>query len=274
MKFSISNIAWQENEDEMTYELMNAFGYRGIEIAPSRIWKQPASASLESIHSFKLMMTDRGIKICAMQSLLYGHPELTLFQSKEKNYQTMHFLKKMIDLASLLECEAVVFGSPKNRLMSGMNSNDAEKIAVKSFKELGDYAFTKKIDFCLEPNPKEYGADFLTNTLETVEFVKKVQSPGLWLNIDAGTIALNDENLETILPIAIPFARHLHISEPFLGEISNVSLHSKLLKMVSELKYQYWISIEMRAGLNPSNITTLKNVFTVLSTVTNNHNAK
>jgi sugar phosphate isomerase/epimerase len=89
---------------------------------------------------------------------------------------------------------------------------------------LGDYAYSKNVNFCLEPNPKEYGTDFLNNTKETIEFIKKVNSPGLWLNIDAGTIALNNEPIEETIKYSIPYAKHIHISEPFLNEITNQKL--------------------------------------------------
>ena len=36
MKLSISNIAWEEKNDIAVYEFMTKYGFKGVEIAPTR----------------------------------------------------------------------------------------------------------------------------------------------------------------------------------------------------------------------------------------------
>ena len=38
MKLSISNIGWEEKDDNAVYQLMKKYGYSGLEIAPTRIF--------------------------------------------------------------------------------------------------------------------------------------------------------------------------------------------------------------------------------------------
>lgn len=270
MKLSISNIAWTKEEDEAIYKLMRQYSYRGIEISPSRIWNNPTEIKKEAAFEFKKEIEKQGLNIVAMQSLLFKHPELTIFESEEKNHDSIVFLKKIIDLAHNLGNLSIVYGSPKNRIIGKFNKTRSDEIAFNTFKELGDYSFSKNVNFCLEPNPIGYGTNFLNTTKEVVELVKKVNSPGLWVNIDAGTIALNNEPVEKTLIAAIPYAKHLHLSEPFLKEITNMKLHSLIIKTARFYKYDGYISIEMKNDLNRSNITTIKNVFNLLNPIFNN----
>lgn len=38
MKLAISNIAWGAEDDENIYDMMVRYGYKGLEIAPTRIF--------------------------------------------------------------------------------------------------------------------------------------------------------------------------------------------------------------------------------------------
>lgn len=40
MKLSISNIGWDAEQDEAVYRLMGAYGFSGLEIAPTRIFQR------------------------------------------------------------------------------------------------------------------------------------------------------------------------------------------------------------------------------------------
>ena len=41
MKLAVSNIAWEPDEDEAVYTLMQKYGVTGVEIAPTKIWDRP-----------------------------------------------------------------------------------------------------------------------------------------------------------------------------------------------------------------------------------------
>lgn len=264
---AISNIAWNKDEDNSVYELMQKYSCIGLEIAPTRTWTNIDNFSLDSAKAFKKIINARSIEIVAMQSLMFNYPELTFFETFEKNKNSTKFLKCIIDLASYIGNLSLVFGSPKNRLIGNMKRSIAEEIAINTFGAIGDYAFSKNVYFCLEPNPTVYGADFLTTTNEAVNFIKKVNSPGLWVNIDTGTIAINHEPVIETLNRALPYAKHIHISEPLLTEIKEIDFHSTIVQQVIKNGYKGWVSIEMKSGLNPSNISTVSNVLNLVQSL-------
>ena len=48
MKLSISNIGWDAEQDEAVYRLMGAYGFSGLEIAPTRIFPEAPYSQREA----------------------------------------------------------------------------------------------------------------------------------------------------------------------------------------------------------------------------------
>lgn len=258
MKLSISNIGWEIHEDKEVFELIQRYGFEGIELAPPKIFKDPANATDKEIRDYLSYINMYGFKFPAMQSLLFGKPELKIFDDSRGD--TLEYLKKIIELAQKLDVKVLVFGSPKNRFIGDMPKDEAKKIAIDFFKELGEYAHSKERCFCIEPNAKEYGCDFITNTDEAIKLVKEVSSKGFRLHIDSAVMAMNGENIEENLKIALPYTEHFHISEPFLELITNNKTnHEEFAKTLKSLNYDKWISIEMKNGVMDSNIEAIEN---------------
>ena len=258
MKLSISNIAWEPNEDKDVFELIKKYGFEGIELAPPKLFKDCSNVSDKEIEDYLEYMKPYNFKFPAMQSLLFGKPELKIFDGSRND--TLEYLKKIIDLAQKLDVKVLVFGSPKNRFIGDMPKDEAYKVAIDFFKELGEYAYSKERYFCIEPNAKEYGCDFITNTDDAIELVKDVNSKGFRLHVDSAVIAMNNEDIKESLEKALPYTEHFHISEPFLELITNNRTnHEEFFKILKELKYNKWVSIEMKNNVMDSNIDAVKN---------------
>lgn len=222
MKLAISNIAWSRESDEFMYGLLQKNGIKGLEIAPTRIWDNPELVTKKEVLDFKRKLSKYGLKVVAFQSILYGK-KFNLFSDEGKLY-----LMKMIDLASYFGKTAIVIGSPKNRNCNNM------KMAINFFKELNAYA-NKRVVLCIEPNPKEYGTNFINTTKQAIKFAKQT---GIKINLDCGTIVMNDEYIE----IPTDDIGHIHFSEPFLKPLEHFDLFKKLLK----INYKGWYSIESK----------------------------
>lgn len=257
MRLAISNIGWEANENQAVYGLMQKYGFTGLEIAPTKIWENPFAATDRQINKLLADLKDLNIEVAAMQALLFGHPELTIFQDKTTRNTTLAYLKRMLDLGRKLNAKSLVFGSPKNRLTAGLAKETVNKIAADFFNELGDYAAKYNIYFCLEPNPKEYGADFLISTAEAIEFVKKLNNPAVKINFDTGTAIINQEDFAADLAANISLIGHFHVSEPFLEVISN-KIQKSVAEFLQKNKYQNWVSIEMKSKYPQSNTINIK----------------
>ncbi|MGO4546886.1 sugar phosphate isomerase/epimerase family protein [Paenibacillus sp. 2TAB23] len=252
MKLAISNIAWESHENDQIIPLLKRFGVSGIEIAPTKHWEEPAVASDYSIENYKTFWISRGLTPIAMQSLLFNKGHLSIFGDTQQ--ETMHYLISILRLASKLGIKAVVFGSPKNRLIGTSNREMRHGEAIDFFREIGEQSIQLGVQLCIEPNPVKYGCDFITTSLEGLEFVKAVNSDGVKLHLDTSTLLLNEEDPKIILPECLPYTGHFHISDPFLNIPGNYNLgHEAIAGVLHDCDYQEWVSIEMKNGILKDN---------------------
>lgn len=243
MKVTISNIAWQNENDTEMYTFLKEIKCTGIEIAPTRIFPENPYSDLNKVANFRdKLHADYNLYVVSMQSICFGRNE-AIFSSEEERNSLLEYIKQSIDFASELGCNNLVFGSPKNR-----NINEGqEEIAVKYFSEIGKYAYEKNTIFAFEPNPVIYGTNFINTTNQALDFVKKCNVEGLKINFDLGTVIYNEENL-SVLENNLKWINHIHISEPYLEEIQKRSLHQELASILRKEKYDNYISIEMKGG--------------------------
>lgn len=257
-RLAISNIAWDADENLDVRELLKSRDISGLEVAPGKLFQDPLSATESEIQKQKAFWTEAGIQPVAMQSLLFGHPELTLFESVENRERTRTYLEQIITLAAKLGVGPLVFGSPKNRQRGAMDEKAAFDVAVRFFQALGEFSARQGVMFCIEPNAKEYGCDFIQNTGEALALVKAVDSPGFGLHMDAGVLTLNQEPYEKTLEAVFPWICHFHISEPFLKPVSASHLHHGTLgQILNRLGYDRWVSIEMLTEPGPERMRIL-----------------
>ena len=240
MKKSISNIAWKQENDEKMYQLLHDMGYEGIEIAPTRIFQEKPYERLADARQWKKEITQKyGLKISSMQSIWHGRKE-NLFNSVTEYNSLIKYTKKAIDFASVMECNNLVFGCPKNR---SVGEGKSSKSAISFFKEIGDYAYLKKTIIGMEANPPIYNTNYINTTQEALNLIEQVSSKGFKLNLDLGTMIHNNESIE-ILFGNIDKINHIHISEPNLRIIRKRKIHQDLVPLLQDY-YRGFVSIEM-----------------------------
>lgn len=254
MKIAISNIAWNPEENDEVAEILNHHQVKAIEVAPTKIWANPANATREEIDKQKNYWNNKAIQIVAAQSILFGHPEMEIFKDFETRQLTFDYIVKMLKLVAGLGAKAVVFGSPKNRKVAGLDPTQALEIAVAFFGQIAEAAQKYGISFCLEPNPPLYGADFILNTKEALALIQKINHPYFRLNLDTGIMTINQEDYFEALKASLPYLGHFHISEPQLALVGNGGVeHAQVAAALKELGYNGWVSVEMRDGLKSPN---------------------
>ena len=243
MNFAVSNIAWDISEDDVYLGLLKEYGISNIEIAPTKFWPNPTETSELDAKNLRDKYLKKGFNLVAMQSLLFGKPELSIFGSNEVTENTLNYLKKIVQLASWLEINPLVFGSPKNRLKKDLSLMDATRRATDFFKVLGDYAHGMNVCVCIEANAKAYGCDFINTSNEAINLVQNTNSAGFGLHLDIGNMILENENLQEQLTSLLPLAKHFHLSAPNLKPIQD--LKDNLWKTGTFKNYKNIVSLEM-----------------------------
>ena len=244
--FAVSNIAWDKHDDPEVLALLTRFGVTGIEVAPSKIWPELETLTEKEVRAYAAMLRDQGFRVPAFQAILYGHPELQVFDP-ETHPAFIRRLELVAKLANWMGAKVLVFGAPKNRRRRGLAYPEAFGRAAEFFHRAGETV--KKYDCVLgiEANPVEYQCDFVTNTADAELLVKAADSAGVALHIDSGATAMTGENIREVLKArGIPFA-HYHISEPMLGNVSGGAAdHEAAFRTLKELNYGGAVSIEMK----------------------------
>lgn len=252
MKRAISNIGWSEREDSLIYGLMNKYGFKGLEIAPTRFFPDPYNRDDQELLKLKQSFEILGISLVSMQSLHFGKSGIKLFGTQEERDTLMEYTKQAICFASKLKIDTLVFGSPQIRVIN--NVDKEYQIAIEFFRELGQFSEAHNTHLCIEANPVEYKTNFINTSQEALDLVRWVDTEGFKMNYDLSTVIINHESID-ILEEAAKFIQHVHISEPFLEATlkNHTPLHLELKNTLDKIHYKNWISIEMKKVSEESN---------------------
>jgi sugar phosphate isomerase/epimerase len=247
VKLAVSNIAWDADADAAAAALLVREGARGVELAPTKWRAAPFDAPAADVAELRARWEDRGLPIVALQSLLFGRPDLQLLAGDLERQALLDHLRKVADFAAAVGAKALVFGSPKNRVRGERPLEESMHIARDAFRTLAPHARDRGVVFCIEANPPAYGCDFITQTSEAVELCRLADDSSIRVNADLGGMILAGEDPASAIANAAPYVAHVHASEPHLAQPSTVAAHERAASALAQGGYSGWISIEMRA---------------------------
>ena len=242
---AISNIAWPPGELMAAAAIARQLGLDGIELAPHNLFGRWDVSDAEVIE-VRTRLADHGLVCPALQGILFGAPSTFLFGSDEEREALASQLAKVARIAALLGASACVFGAPRNRDPGDTEPEAAWETARRFFAKIGPVFADLGTSLAIEANARTYGCRFLVTTSEAIEFVRAVDSPGIRLQIDTGTIFLEGEH-PSVIEAAAPLAAHAHVSQPQLSPIGTDGIdHHDTAAALKRSGYGGFLSIEMR----------------------------
>ncbi len=245
-RISISNIAWPQESDDEAIDLAHQLGFTGIELAPGKVFS--SWSALTEARAYREKLGEQGLSIPAFQAILYGVENCALFGADSRRANLSRHLEKVARLAGATGATACVFGSPKHRDPGNLPPEAAFDQAVEFFTALAPAYEAEQCAITFEANAAHYGCRFITHTDEAIALVRAVGHPGIRLQIDTGTMALNQEPA-SVIDDATPFAGHFHASEPDLAPVGSTRTdHRAFGRHLRKAGYDGWRSAEMRAG--------------------------
>lgn len=255
MKLSVSNIAWAPEDRATAYATLRDHGATGLEIAPGLSFPDladPFAADAADCAAFRDEAARHGLELCSMQSLLFGVEGAALFGAPPERQRFEDGLAAAIALAGRLGVPNLVMGSPKNRIIpDGMGADTARTIWRESFCRLGDLATKAGTVLALEPNPPEYGANFMTTLADTLSVARACDHDAVRVNLDLGALVLTGEIAEIEaggLPAGADMIHHIHISTPMLKPVDAGASGIAAMWRAAEIR-PVWVSIEMTGGI-------------------------
>lgn len=246
MDISISNIAWDTTLDTDVQSILARHKVQHIDIAPPKYFPHPASATQRDISAVRQRWEKQGIAIKGMQSLLFGTQGLNVFADQHTQQKMLKHLETVCNIGQHLGAKYLVFGSPRNRDTSGLAEAEIESIYLNFFRRLGDIATRSNTIICLEPNPKEYNSNFMTNAKETAAVVRHINHDGIAMQFDSGAVFMNEEDPAQIIKDHADIIGHIHISEPKLLPVGSLnSPHKEVAANIKEHLPNKTCTIEM-----------------------------
>lgn len=251
MKLCVSNIAWEDSQEEAAAAILRNHGIDAVEVAPTKYWPAPCAPTADEMERCKHFWIEQQVPIRAMQSLLFGMPALSIFPPDQVN-ETQTYLQHIVRIGAALGAQRYVFGSPKNRDRGQLAIAEANRSAADFFRPIAKTAHELGVVFCLEPNPPAYQCNFMTNTTEALAVVEAVDHPGLGLHLDTGIMCMNDESSDAAIAAARTRLRHFHISHPQLAAVADGGPidHAGIARSLKVNEYTGMVSVEMRRAEN------------------------
>ena len=251
MHLVVSNLAWHPEQEAEALDLLRNSGISGIEVAPRKIFGDLLGVMRQEAEQYRESLQKRGFTIPALQAYLFGRSELKLFREGSRTDFVL-YTKRALSLTAWLGANILVFGAPKNRRYEGIPPKDAMEIARVVFCELGVLAYELGVFLCIEPNPAEYGCEFLTNVAQAAAFVRDVAHPGVALQLDVGCMRLAGDDIRMAIEENVDILRHVHVSKPFLSLFDSADAGDRVAaEALQRVGYRGWISLEMLPGTKP-----------------------
>jgi sugar phosphate isomerase/epimerase len=247
MNIAFSNLAWDPANDPKVREVLLKNKISFIELAPTKIWSDPAKPSDQEITTYRKFWNSAGIQIVALQSLLFGLSQARIFDPNGKKL-ILERLEIMARLAATLDARVLVFGSPKQRQRGTLSLGDAQARARDFFHQAAEICQLQGVVLALEPNPREYGCDFILNSSEAIELIEAVDHSHFRLHVDSACAALAGEDPAVILQ-KTPKTAHVHLSA-FQLTVPDAALaitYANMLKAGAQAGYKGFYSFEYLA---------------------------
>lgn len=243
---AVSNIAWPAAEDDRALGLVRDLGFAGVEVAPLKILGALDREAADRAHRYREALASRGLTICALQGVMFGLNGASLFGDAASIDRFRDRLLHIAEIAEAFGAGACVFGAPLLRDPGDLGAADASRHAAEILRPLGEAFAARGVTLCIEANPAAYGCRFLTRTDQAAEFVAALAHEGIRLQLDTGTMLLNDEP-EAEIAACAALIGHAHVSQPFLQPLGeDGERHGRIGAALAHAAYDGWISIEMK----------------------------
>ena len=230
-------LAYQGEVEDMLISLKN-IGYDGIEafVRDPREIDQERFCTLLKKYELELAAVGTG-PIAAEDKITFTSPNPNI--RKEAIVRT----KAAVDFAAKMSSQVNV-----GKLRGDINKGEpdlAREWRDQAFREVCDYAATKKVDITLEPQCR-FSVDNLNSTQEALAWVKQQQLPNLFIMLDVFHMNIEDRSQAASFINGKDYNIHIHFADnnrgrPGTGKIDFVDA----IRVLKALGYNRYISMEI-----------------------------
>ena len=244
--FAASNIALPAYEHGRELTKFQSMGLDGLEVAPSRVWRDSWKGLKPSdVSTYRKAVEHAGLQVVGLHSLFYDQPDLGLFRDADTRRRTLEFMEHLSKLCRDLGGTSLIYGGGRKR--GDVSIEDAFIESRTFFEDLIPRIENHGTIFCFEPlGPKD--SDFINSVYDSIQLVKAVNHPSLKVQLDAKALVANNELNANTVEDSAPYLVHVHANEPDFGMLgsSGTINHSALAAFLRQIKYDGYVSIEQK----------------------------
>lgn len=236
-------------------EHMNSLGFDWIDIQPHMLGEEPIRSQAKSL----------GLKVSCM-GISFGMPEGASLDHplEDKREQAIEYSLSAIQHASNVGADCVY-------VVPGMDDNsDALNHFAESLKILADTAGQAGLKLCIEHFPGRA----LPTAQSTLDFIRKIDHPHLYLLLDSGHIQMSNEDAQEVIYLAGEKLGYVHFDDndgqndlhwSLLDGVMTQESLQQLVDALKQINYAGAVSLELSPKL-PSPLESLKKSREILLT--------
>lgn len=245
-RLGVSNLAWLPDQAPAALGMIARLGADGVEVAPTRVapW---GSLDASAVAEYRRHVEGEGMVVCSLQAILFGRDSLQLLAGEPAFQALAEHMRHVAEVAHGLGAGVAVLGAPRNRIRGALGIAEAEALAARRLRVLGDIVADAGLAIGLEPVPAEYGADFMLRAVDVRRVVALCGHPAVRTHLDCACVMLGGDAIEDEIAATGPSLAHYHIAEPGLGPFDRPACaHGEAAAALGAIAYQGWRVIEMR----------------------------
>lgn len=246
MKFAICNETFRDRDFAGTCNQASLHGYQGLEVAPFTLGN-PETLTDKEAETYGTIIRNHGLEMVGLHWLLaktegyhLTHPDPRIHQ------RTFDYARRLADICAGMGGSVMVWGSPQQRTLEpDWSRSKATQQTIEFFQRLSPHLANLGVTIALEfLGPSE--TNFLNTAAETIELLKKIDSPNIRLHLDVKAMSADSRPIPEIVRDSLPWTAHFHANDPNLrgpgmGEVDFLPIAHELVRG----GYDKWVSVEV-----------------------------
>jgi len=244
MIFAASNIGLPAHDHEGFLGELAACGVRGLEVAPSRVWRDTSGIANADVAAYRRAVEGAGLEVIGLHSLFFDRPDLGLFRAADRRRESLEFLVHLSGICRDLGGRTLIWGGGRRR--GSVSKAEAFDEAVNFVGDLCTRIDSHGTSLCFEPlGPAD--SDFINSVQDVLAIVEAVGHRRFAIQLDAKALYENGEDDAKAFSAVSGRLVHFHANQPGLLSLDEGPVnHSSLGACLRRIGYNGFVSIEQR----------------------------
>ena len=227
-----------QGDFESSLKALRSHGYDGVElmVRDPRLIDAGKLRVILDRYEYPVPMVCTG-EVYGQDKLSFSDPDDT------RRDEAVSRIKAAVDLAAFFKTQ-INLGRVRGGFLPGVDKKKTISRISEAVREAVEYAESKNVVVALEP-VNTLALNFLNSTLESLEYVKEIDSPVFRLMLDTAHMHIEDKDIGDSVRRSIDFVTFVHFADSnrrYPG--AGVFDFPAFIRLLKEAGYDEWVSVE------------------------------